>query len=220
MSLSSHSHITQPMAVASLPSLPSEILCHISKHLSYGSHLALSFTCRNLYYKVDAPCQPYNSPVKPLSYIIGYYTLGDLLEIENWPENNPSQPNSQHQSLHLAHGGLLPYCLCADFFACRDCRRLRSATKFLCPAMGTYSWTDHTDEWCIDIADKADKRHERSCIPCDIAQGWFFHGLRFEVAGREIFLHVCGECRDFELVPVGCEGLWICDACTHALDGR
>lgn len=70
-------HISQTMATtATLPSLPVELLHQISQQLSYSSHIALSFTCRELYTKVDTRRRP------PYSSVNGKaYNMEDLLEI-------------------------------------------------------------------------------------------------------------------------------------------
>ncbi|KFY75564.1 hypothetical protein V499_04448 [Pseudogymnoascus sp. VKM F-103] len=76
---------TQTMASTSILSLPFEILCSITNHLTYSSHLALSLTCRELYHRVDTPRQPYTRPPRSKAKV-KTYTMFDLLEIENWPE--------------------------------------------------------------------------------------------------------------------------------------
>ncbi|KFZ00499.1 hypothetical protein V498_00024 [Pseudogymnoascus sp. VKM F-4517 (FW-2822)] len=79
MASESRSPTTNTMASASLLTVPLEIIYQITDKLSYASQFALSLTCRELYYKVDAPRQPYTPPgenKKP-------YIMDDLLEIEN-----------------------------------------------------------------------------------------------------------------------------------------
>lgn len=63
-----------------LLSLPLELLHQITSDLSYGSHLALSFTCRGLYARLD-PNQRAKLPKRKR-----VYNMEDLLEIELWPE--------------------------------------------------------------------------------------------------------------------------------------
>lgn len=189
--------IADTMQSASLPSLPSELLCHISQHLSYGSHLALSLTCRKLYAKVNAPCQPYTLPtarrtnVKP-------YTMADLIEIENWPEH------STPQSINLKLQSPKP----TDLFACRLCMRLRPASKFYCP---NKAYVDYGGKLCIHIMGF---NHGRFCIPCGINRDRYCHGMQFNMMGHlGMYLLVCNRCGDFELDQDKPERLWHCIPC-------
>lgn len=95
---------------ATLFSLPVELLHQISNQLSYSSHIALSFTCRELYFKLDTRRLPASSTQGKA------YTMEDLLEMEEWPEQNPPRPTF---NVYLV-----------NFMACRICLKLRSRTKF------------------------------------------------------------------------------------------
>ncbi|OBT73624.1 hypothetical protein VF21_07335 [Pseudogymnoascus sp. 05NY08] len=94
-----------------LLSLPLELLDQVTNDLSYGSHLALSFTCRELYARLD-PNQ------KASSYIV--YNMEDLLEIELWPEFTSSHPRPLERRQPDKD----------DFFACRFCMKIRSGWNF------------------------------------------------------------------------------------------
>lgn len=185
------------MQSASLPSLPSELLCHISQHLSYASHLALTFTCRELYAKINAPCQPYTEPTSRKTNAKPY-TMADLIEMENWPEH--STPQSINLELQMPQP--------TDLFACRICMCLRPASKFYCP---NKAYVGYAEELCTHIMRF---NHERFCIPCGIKRGWHCHGIQFKVMGQlAMYLLVCNECSDFELCQDKPRGLWHCVAC-------
>lgn len=202
MSSAAQSLTTQTMALTSLLTLPSEILCSITNHLSYSSHLALSLTCRELYAKVDTPRQPYTLP-PPSGAKDKAYTMADLLEIENWEE--PGVDSLWDTCL----GFRIPQS--TDLFACRICLRLRMATKFVNPQKGYSSWFKYSSTTSHDLTEH---RKERFCIPCGIKRKWYSHGTIFKAMGRpEEHLRVCNECGDFELVRAGSLGLWLCAAC-------
>ena len=69
-----------------LPDLPAELLAKVKTNLSYGSRVALRFTCRTLYHKVDDPNQHTNGTYSDASTRVGStvrnYDMRDLLEIE------------------------------------------------------------------------------------------------------------------------------------------
>lgn len=96
---------------ATLSSLPVELFHQISEQLSYSSHIALSFTCRELYMKLDTRRRLPTSSAQDKAY-----TMEDLLEIEEWSEHNPPHPEFN-------------LCL-VKFMACKICLKLRSRTKF------------------------------------------------------------------------------------------
>ncbi|KFY01339.1 hypothetical protein V490_00960 [Pseudogymnoascus sp. VKM F-3557] len=102
---------------ATLPALPVELLHQISQQLSYGSHIALSFTCRELYAKLDTRRRLSASSTQGKAY-----TMADLLEIEIWPEYSPAIRDQPLNELYPV-----------DFLACCTCLRICSATKFCCP---------------------------------------------------------------------------------------
>ncbi|KAL5347168.1 hypothetical protein ACLOAV_007477 [Pseudogymnoascus australis] len=116
------------MASASLLTVPLEIIYQITDKLSYASQFALSLTYRELYYKVDAPRQPYTLP-RPPGENKKAYIMDDLLEIENWPELYTSPTNS-------------PLWAMDDLFACHICLRFRSGDEFIFPARDSHSWVD------------------------------------------------------------------------------
>ncbi|KFZ04027.1 hypothetical protein V501_09259, partial [Pseudogymnoascus sp. VKM F-4519 (FW-2642)] len=102
-----------------LQDLPPEILHDISNYISYGSRLALKFSCRALFAKIDdvnphACTDQTTSPNKS-------YSMADLLEIEQWPEYNGAKfmPAEARQPMGQR-----------DFFACHICLKILSAHKF------------------------------------------------------------------------------------------
>ncbi|KFY64391.1 hypothetical protein V496_03282 [Pseudogymnoascus sp. VKM F-4515 (FW-2607)] len=97
-----------------LLSLPLELLYQITDDLSYGTHLALSFTCRELYARLD-PNQKAKSPK-----LERVYDIEGLLEIELWPEFASSHPEPLEKRKPDKD----------DFFACCLCLRIRSGWNF------------------------------------------------------------------------------------------
>lgn len=151
MASESRSPTTNTMASASLLTVPLEIIYQITDKLSYASQFALSLTCRELYYKVDAPRQPYTPPgenKKP-------YIMDDLLEIENWPELYTSPTNS-------------PLWAMDDLFACHICLHFRSGDEFIFPARDSHSWAD--DRGRLYVNDSKD-RWGRQCLRCSFTPG-------------------------------------------------
>jgi len=93
------------MTTTPLAGLPTEIVREISSYLSYGSHLALLLTCRELHAKLEDLNQPSN-PL-PSGANDKVYSMADLLEIERWPDYNASEykPLESNEAARLA--GLL-----------------------------------------------------------------------------------------------------------------
>jgi hypothetical protein len=200
MPSATQAHATQTMASTSILSLPFEILCSITNHLTYSSHLALSLTCRELYHRVDTPRQPYTRPPR-FKAKVKTYTMFDLLEIENWPEYGVSWDT------YFGFPNPKP----TDRFACRICLRLRLTAMFINPQKGYRSWYKNRGKETLDLTVH---REWRFCIPCGINCGWYHHRSTFKSMGRpEEHLNVCKECGDYEVVQVGSKGLWLCAAC-------
>lgn len=78
---------------ASLPTLPVELLHQISQQLSYGSHIALSFTCRELYAKLETRGLLSTSSTQAMAY-----TMIDLFEIEQWQNTALASTTSSYSN--------------------------------------------------------------------------------------------------------------------------
>lgn len=164
-------------ATANLPSLPVELLYQISEQLSYGSHIALSFTCRELYIKLDT-----RRRLPPAMVRGKAYTMNDLLEIEAWPEHNPQ------------YTALLPSTVCPvdsviDFLACRVCLKIRRTVKFP-DHFGYYDQPYSVSQW---------ERSVRICRSCATCKGRERNGIteHLEAFSRE---PICGWC--FRLLEI------------------
>ena len=185
-----NSHL--PIMANTLTGLPAEILLAIQSYLSYGPHLALRLTCRDLYAKIEDPnrniqtnsCVPTSDRSKNKAY-----SMTDLLEIERWPEYNaaeyrpaqPKQPIDQQ-----------------DFFACHLCLKIRSAGQFSNAMMkgkrgklgqGTIA-----------------ERMQRFCITCGLSHQRYRRGTHLQFGGalrRHGF--VCSRCDKFKEVRYGCK---------------
>ena len=90
--------------VASIKSLPNEVLENIIAHIAPVDNLALHFSCRDFH-----NCIPY--PQRPFS-------TDDLLTMERWFWYSP------------AGDAALPPHADEDFFTCFHCRKLRLAKHF------------------------------------------------------------------------------------------
>lgn len=187
------------MASASLPSLPLEILYQITDKLSYGSHLALSLTCRELYHKVDAPHQPYTLP--PLSEAkVKLYNMADLLEIEKWPEHSTSQDNYLEIQNPNSTG----------LFACHNCLRLRPAINFFYPKK---SHGVRVLQFCC-VSCSIERERDGLCIPCGVERKFYHDEMSFQVNKEQRrYLHVCNKCGDFEISQDGLERSGDCVEC-------
>lgn len=139
---------------ATLLTLPVELLHQISRQLSYGSHIALSFTCRELYTKLDTRRRLSTSSAQGEAY-----TMADLLEIEMWPEYSPAVPDQPLNELYPV-----------DFLACCTCLRIRSAIKFCCPYRlnGTISKDSKDYDPYVTRS-----RLNQSCVPCTNASNLY-----------------------------------------------
>ena len=150
------------MAAMSLLGLPSEIMLEIQTFLSYGSDLAVWFTCSDLYAKVEDP----NRTTKTLSCAstseskIKACSIADLLEIERWPEYNAVEYRPVNRQ---------------DFFACCFCLRICSASKF----SNAMIKGKHGKLGNGTIAE----RIGRFCITCVLAYGRYQRRIHFQFGG-------------------------------------
>ncbi|KFY35617.1 hypothetical protein V494_05766 [Pseudogymnoascus sp. VKM F-4513 (FW-928)] len=133
---------------ATLPSLPIELLYQISEQLSYTSHIALSFTCRKLYVKLDTPRRLSALPGRDKAY-----TMEDLLEMEEWPEHSPRHPTLN--KLYVV-----------KTVACRICLKLLGRDKFF--NFWEYYYTRaNIPESMKDIIIL--RKQGQLCLPCTLA---------------------------------------------------
>jgi hypothetical protein len=169
-----------------LPDLPAELLAEVKTNLSYGSRVALRFTCRTLYHKVDDPNQHTNGTYSDASTRAGStvrnYDMRDLLEIEMWPEYNSAyyRPAELKQPIR----GL-------DFFACYVCCKIRCASKFSNAMMkGKRGKLGNGT-----VAEKAG----RFCIPCGMRVGTYTRGGWLQYGGATgSYGYVCHGCGTFQ----------------------
>jgi hypothetical protein len=150
------------MAAVALPDLPSEIIDEISKHMSYGSRLALQLSCRRLFAKTDLNRPTYTGSTSPTKA----YDMADLLEIEQWPEYNAAKfkPLQSRQPVSQL-----------DFFACHLCLKIRSADRF-CNAM-MKGKRGKLGKGTVE------ERSKRFCIPCGITHGIYQRGIYLRSGG-------------------------------------
>lgn len=181
---------------ATLPSLPVELLHQISKQLSYGSHIALSFTCRKLYIKLDTRRRLSASSTQGKTY-----NMTDLLEIEGWPEYNPRHNNLLHF--------IEPHVNCLiDFLACRICLKIRSAAKFPAPFRHCYGKRYGLGQW---------QRSMQVCIPCAVANHVYGHAGESYNAWDMLYVRECCGCHSFSEHQDSFAGEWICGWCRRVL---
>jgi hypothetical protein len=136
------------MASAILLCLPAELVQDILSRLPFASHVALRFTCRDLYYKISDP----NKTRK--------YSMSDLLDIETWPRYDHAA--QRPENLKQAIPGV-------DFFGCNQCLRIRSAISFTnAMTRGKYG---KTRPLAALTSPPIDKRLGRICIQCGIEEG-------------------------------------------------
>ncbi|KFY26928.1 hypothetical protein V493_03790 [Pseudogymnoascus sp. VKM F-4281 (FW-2241)] len=132
-----------------LLNFPPEILHHIASYLSYGSRLALSYTCRELYSKLDNPnLRPRVSSgsgkrLKP-------YSAEDLLEIELWPEFTSPLKFVMWPA---------PY---NQYYACCFCLTMLPAYDFLCE--------NDTSRFSKDSNREMSEVLLRECSDCELAR--------------------------------------------------
>lgn len=194
-------YISQIMATtATFPSLPVELLLQISEQLSYGSHIALSFTCRELYVKVCATFQPSTSLTHGKAY-----TMDDLLEIESWPEYNPRDKIILPITVY-PHRSLI------NFLACRICLKIRRAAKF--PSFFKFSYLRGYSSYSLW------PRSRQVCVPCAIANGVYGHKTESYSEEYKVYTRVCSGCNLYSEHLHSVPGKWICDACQKALEER
>ena len=159
------------MTAVAFPDLPSEMIDEISKHMSYGSRLALHLSCRGLFAKTDHLNRPtYTGPTLPTKA----YRMADLLEIEQWPEYNAVKfmpPESRQPVGQL------------DFFACHLCLKIRSADKFANAMMK--GKRGKLGEGTVE------ERSKRFCIPCGITHGKYQRGTYLRFGGGVRSAWVC-----------------------------
>lgn len=174
--LSHHLQSHKTMATTTtLLSLPLELLYQITGDLSYGTHLALSFTCRELYARLDPNQKAISQERRRL------YNMEDLLEIELWPEFASSHPKPLKNRKPDKD----------DFFACYLCLRIRSGWNFASKKMdGVYG------KRCDSGMYASQARH---CINCGIRTKQYSRGSQFHVGGwKGCHGFVCRFCGGFE----------------------
>lgn len=187
-----------------LLNLPTEILRQITNNLSYAPHLALSYTCRELYARVDNPNLgprlwlhsangTRNNPQPEKTYP---YRLHDLIEIKLWPEFI----SSHHGALEMPDKN--------DFFTCCSCPRVRSAIKFRNRRMTGYYGKCGKDPFRGRVS--------RYCIECEIRAEIYRGEERCDFGGTSGgYGTVCWTCCKF--VPDGQHngpnGYWTCLCC-------
>lgn len=189
-------HISQTMATtATLPALPVELLHQISQQLSYGSHIALSFTCRELYFKLDARRRLSASSTQAKAY-----TMADLLEIEQWPEYSPSQHNVESRQSSQT-----------QFLSCRLCLRIRRGV-----------WFSHPDKFYYGLnrEDVMNQKLDRCCALCVS----FRYLNRGETQPLSLDCQACRGCGDVdgghEPYSQRLFGEYFCKRCLDACLGR
>lgn len=174
------------MAESCLLGLPTEILLNIQTSLGYASRLALSYTCHELYSKVNDLDQNIkiarpSNPNCPQSTTKTYDML-DLLEIELWPVYNSAS--------YRADGLKQPSRL-LDYFACHLCLKIRSASKFSNAMM-------KSKRGKLGHGSTAEKAW-RFCIPCGLIHGKYQRGVSMRVGGMlGAYGFVCRRCGEFE----------------------
>ncbi|KFY10548.1 hypothetical protein V492_04953 [Pseudogymnoascus sp. VKM F-4246] len=184
-------------------SLPAEIVHQIAISLPYASHLALSFTCRELHAKVGNP------NLRPRATIsLGNsrpYTMEDLLEIEFWPEFSPSM-NGDCESKQMPSAN--------DFFACRYCCQIRSAVHF------TNRHLSRPYEKRERYEEERSRRYRgnvRICLPCGAAARMYPKDKSFPYGGMSGgYAFACKYCERSVLEREGFEGekvQFTCDVC-------
>jgi hypothetical protein len=180
---------------ATLPTLPVELLHQISHQLSYGSHIALSFTCRELYFKLDARRRLSASSTKAKAY-----TMADLLEIEQWPEYSPWQHNVESQLSSLT-----------QFLSCKLCLRIRRGV-----------WFSHPDKlyYGLNREDVMNQKLDRCCAVCVS----FRYLNRGETQPFSLDYQACRGCGDVdgehERYSQRLFGEYFCKRCLNACLGR
>lgn len=174
------------MATSStLPSLPVELLYKISEQLSYGSHIALSFVCQELYAKLNTRHRLSASSPQGKAY-----TMDDLLEIENWPEYNPRQPIPGPYLFQ-------PYLF--QHIACRICLKLLRRNKF---SRRFEKYSLHEQMILEDSKVMVKKRRQgQVCISCTIANKLPEYTAPDEFYINEgavnLGLRLCGRCEKY-----------------------
>lgn len=187
-----------------LQGLPADILSEVTSYLGYASHLGLSFTCRDLYIKVEYPnqrqCTSSAAPWPPFGAKPKGYNMADLLEIEMWPVYDFASYQPSEMSSPVD---------CLDYFACHLCLKIRSAGKFSNAmmkgkrgklGMGTIL-----------------ERSQRFCIPCGVTHRRISPGTTIRFGGQfGGYGFVCRRCKRFESKMYGDGGepaRRICGAC-------
>lgn len=184
---------------ATLPSLPVELLHQILKHLSYGSHIALSFTCRELYIKLDTRRRLSASSTQGKAY-----TMDDLLEIEGWPEYNPPHPTFDVSLM--------------NFMPCRICLNLCRRAKF-CTSFQKYYYTRQNDPGYFETHVRK-CRLGRVCLPCAFANGIYDHMEEdgWYMTEEGVYWHLCNRCnklsQDLDIIL----GKYVCESCQDPME--
>lgn len=218
------------MAKATLLDLPVELLRKISHNLSYASHLSLSLTCREIYFRLDDPnkrpiLNRYRRDPKP-------YDIEDLLEIERWPAYDNLQTRQRRYydlyQLQPKQTQLLwktptieslRFNDCWDrpdayeSFACHLCLKIRSmyyfshnVTGFRLARFGAGSVAEKSARFCIPCGIKHGTYQRGQCI----MYGWYMEGG----GGYGFVCRVCGGFDRYPRTGDGCPMIHSeCDAC-------
>lgn len=184
------------MAPTTLLNFPVELFYKISEGLSYASHIALSFTCQELYAKLNIRCRLSASSPQGKAY-----TMNDLLKIEEWPEYNP---------LHS-----LPELHPAEYLACRICLKLLPRDKFSrLFRRGCYS-RQNTPVKSKEMLMKL--RRGQVCISCTLANRLpgYEGPAEFFTNGLAVYLGLnpCGRCEEFFPNMLLIKSSSICQCC-------
>jgi hypothetical protein len=168
------------MTSATLLDLPTELVQDIQSQLPYASHLALRFTCRDLYFKTDDPNKTRKySNADLLAGKTPKYSMSDLLEIETWPRYNHAAQRPEH--LKQAIAGV-------DFFSCNQCLRIRSAFSFSNAMMKGRYGKGRPGEGRPGAGlswPTAKNRLRRMCIQCAIEEGTYGENCRLTFGGTQ-----------------------------------
>ncbi|KAK6502756.1 hypothetical protein TWF481_007803 [Arthrobotrys musiformis] len=172
--------------MATIFSLPIELLLAVSTDLTPASIISLRMTCRSLRDRLE--------PLIPNGYRV---TMNDLLEIETWPEYHPA----------LMRPLAAQYPDSNDYFACSNCLTLKSADAFADNMMkgrrGKFANESTTN------------KSSRLCITCGIERGVYAPGTKLYHGGaKRIYGFVCETCSGFEEFQNGGSEGTICSGCS------